>query len=108
MKKLTLFTLIIIFTAAPALALDAGNYTLRRQADSEFRIAQKAYKKAIKDYGETLNGMPDNEKASACRKMSSALHDNRTQYNMEDVLTQMKYKKQVNLLRQYSSTLGCQ
>lgn len=89
-------------------ALDDSAFNLRRQADSQFDIAQKAYRKAVREYGESLNGMPDDFKASACRKMSSALHDNRTQYDMEDLYNQMKYKKQVNLLVQYSTALGCQ
>ena len=97
---------LILFTASGALAL-GDMYSLRAQADSQFRIAEKAYRKAIREYGDTLEGFPDEEKASACRKMSSALHDNRTQYEMEDVLTQMKYKRQVQKLEKYAAALGC-
>lgn len=107
MKILALSLLAILIFPTTSFAIDDGLRTLRRQADSQFRIAEKAYRKAIREYGELLDGMPSQEKSSACRKMSSALHDNRTQYGMEDMLNQTKYRKQVQKLETYNSALGC-
>jgi len=103
---IVLLALLATLMAFDAFAQD-GMLGMRRQADSQFRIAEKAYRKAIKDYGDSLDGLPLEEKTSACKKMSSALHDNKTQYNMEDVFGQMKYKKQIKKLETYNSALGC-
>ncbi len=107
MKVFILTLLAILLLPTSAGAMDDGTRSLRRQADSQFRIAEKAYRKAVRDYGENLEGMPDKEKSSACRKMSSALHDNRVRYQMEDMLDQAKYRKKVNKLEGYSTGLGC-
>jgi hypothetical protein len=81
--------------------------SLRYRADSEFRVAEKAYKKATASYGESLDGLPKEEREDACRKVGWALHDNKGQYDKEDVLNQMKYKGQVEKLETYSRDLGC-
>lgn len=107
MKVFVISLLAILIFPTIAFAADDGIRTMRRQADSQFRIAEKAYRKAIKDYGGKLDGMPAQEKSTACRKMSSALHDNRTQYGMEDMFNQAKYRKQVQKLETYNSALGC-
>ncbi len=104
--KFTLTLLIALMFTAPAFARDNLNDS-RRQANSQFRIAEKAYRKAIKDYGENLDGYPDKEKASACKKMSSALYDNRWQYDWENSFNQSKIKTQIQKLETYSSELGC-
>jgi len=76
-------------------------------ADSEFRIAEKAYRRAIKQYGEDMAGMPAEERTSICKKMGYALHDNKIRVSMEDVFAQAKYKRQVQKLERYSSAVGC-
>jgi hypothetical protein len=93
--------------APAALAMEDGTYMLRRQADSEYRIAQKAYRSAIEQYGDTLDGLPADERQSACRKIGWALHDNRIRYSTEDMISQMQYKRQVETLEKYSRALGC-
>jgi hypothetical protein len=85
-----------------------GSPSLRYRADSEFRIAEKAYRKAKDNYGDNLEGMPDKERRDACQKLEWALYDNKSRYSKEDVLTQRKYKRQVDKLETYSSELGCQ
>lgn len=110
MKKLyvslTLFACVLFFTVG---SVHASDYMrgFRRQADSNYRIAIKAYRKAIDDYGESLQGFPAKEKESACKKFSSALHDNRTQINFEDTFGERKYRRQVKELEEYNSKLGC-
>lgn len=100
--------LVITFIASSAMAADSIDRRMRRQADSQYRIAQKAYRAAVKKYGESMTGLPAKEKESACKKMSSALHDNRTQYTGETMMEQMKYKKQIQKLESYNSAFGCQ
>ncbi|WP_285906851.1 hypothetical protein [Pseudodesulfovibrio pelocollis] len=100
--------LVALMPIAPtALALGDGTYMLRRQADSEFRIAQKAYRSAREKYGDSLDAMPADERESACRKVGWALHDNRIRYSTEDMISQMQYKRQVEALETYASGLGC-
>lgn len=107
-KTFLIFSALIClsFLATNAFAMDL-TYGMRRQADSQFRIAEKAYRKAIREYGDSMEGLPEKERLKACRKMSSALHDNRTQFNMEDTFGQMKYKEQVEKLEGYSTAFGC-
>jgi len=108
MKKILLVTSLLICLigmASSAFAFDSTR--LRQEADSQFRIAEKAYNKAVKDYGENFEGMPEEERTSACTKMRRALYDNRTQYNLEDLFAQMKFKKQIKQLEDYSNALGC-
>ncbi len=104
--NLLILVTLLVFSSL-AFARDGGIRTMRRQADSQFRIAEKAYRKAVKDYGEGIEGMPATEKKSACRKMSSALHDNRIQLDMEDMTNQMKYRRQLQKLNDYNSALMC-
>ncbi len=85
----------------------ADSLATRRMADSEFDIAEKAYRRAIKNYGENLQGLPAEEKMSACKKMGWALHDNNIQYEMADPFTQIKYKRQMGKLRKYNEAFGC-
>lgn len=105
-KRIILTLLIATCFASTATAVSFSN-KMRRQADSQFRIAEKAYRKAIKDYGSNLVGFPDDEKQSACRKMSSAMHDNRVRIGQEDPLNQQKYTRQYTTLREYAKLLGC-
>lgn len=105
-QRIAIAVLLIVSLASSAAAFSLNN-SFRLQADSQYRIAEKAYRKAVKDYGKNLQGYPSEEKADACRKMSSALHDNRTQINLEDVLNQQKYRRQYNKLLKYSKLLGC-
>jgi hypothetical protein len=97
----------VLLCAPVAQALEDGTYNLRRQADSEFRIAQKAYRNAKAAYGDSLESMPADERESACRKIGWALHDNRTRYTAEDMISQMQYKRQVQALEGYASEFGC-
>lgn len=106
-RVLAMAVMAVVLCAPVALALEDGTYNLRRQADSEFRIAQKAYRSAKAAYGEYMDGMPADERESACRKIGWALHDNRIQYTMEDMISQMQYKRQVQALEGYASELGC-
>lgn len=109
MKKtpyILLIVLTLILFATNALA-QAETYRMREMADSEYRIATKAYNAAVKKYGESLEGMPANEKASVCKKIGYALHDNKVRYRMEDIFAQAKYRKQVQRLESYSNAAGC-
>lgn len=109
MKKtsyITLLAICLILFATTAFAVD-GTYRLRDLADSEFRIAEKTYRTAVKHYGESLKGMSAEEKASMCKKLGYALHDNKVRYSMEDIFAQAKYKRQVQKLEQYSNAVGC-
>lgn len=109
MKKFTLlsllvFTLILTISTAHAKNL---NPSFRRLADSQYRIAKKTYNKAVNDYGESMAGMPDKERESACKKLRSALHDNKTQISREDPLNQSKYRRQTKELEGYNAAMGC-
>ena len=103
----------IIFIAAALVALSAAlapadTMNTRDMADSEFRIAEKAYRSAIEKYGRNITGMPDDEKATNCKKVHWALYDNRIQYTKEDVLTQMRFKRQIQKLMEFQQALGCE
>lgn len=100
----TFFTLSLLI--APAFA---DNYTreARNQADSEFRIAEKAYRKIVKNYGESFVGLPDEEKVSACKKINSALYNNRHNMIAEDMFRQRYLQKQINKLEKFSKDLDC-
>lgn len=91
----------------PSLAA-AETSRLRDLADSEFRIAQKAYRDAVKQYGDDVRGMPAGEKGAACRKIAQALYDNKVQVTMEDAFGEMEVRKQINKLTDYAKTIGCQ
>ncbi|MDC0335420.1 hypothetical protein OAN24_00780 [Pseudodesulfovibrio sp.] len=106
-KTCIILTIIITIIISTAIAATADVYRMREQANSEFRIAEKAYRKAIKDYGESLEGMHAKEKASACKKIGSALYDNKWQANNEDVFAKPQYTKQVTKLEDYAKALGC-
>jgi len=99
-------TLIICLITTSALAADLQK-SMRRQADSDFRIAEKAYRKAVKDYGKAFNGLPDSEKTSACKKINSALYTNRHNMVAEDTFRQQQLKQQIGKLEQYGSELEC-
>ena len=103
----------IILATAALLALSAAMapadpMNTRAMANSEFRIAEKAYRSAIEKYGRNITGMPEDEKASNCKKVHWALYDNRIQYTKEDVLTQMKVKRQIQKLTEFQQALGCE
>jgi hypothetical protein len=110
MVKHILAAALLVTFVMPCLASAGqdGSPSLRYRADSEFRIAEKAYRKAKDNYGDNLEAMPANERSDACQKMEWALYDNRSRYSQEDVYTQRKYKRQVKKLEAYSLELGCQ
>ena len=95
-KKLQILLLalsICLFTTS-AFA-DSFSRGAREQADSDFRVAEKSYRKAVKDYGQSLSGLPDEEKASTCKKINSALYTNRHNMIAEDMFRQKKLKDQI-------------
>ncbi len=108
MKKL-LIPLMILSICLFTTSAFAGNFRhgARDQADSDFRIAEKSYRKAIKNYGQSLSGLPDKEKASACKKINSALYTNRHNMIAEDMFRQNKVKGQINKLERYGNEMGC-
>jgi len=103
----TLLAVLALTCLLPTLA-PAETSRLRDMADSEFRIAQKAYRDAVRQYGEDLQGIPADEKSAACRKISQALYDNKVQVTMEDAFGEMAVRKQINMLTNYAEKLGCQ
>lgn len=102
------FVLISLILAGTACATSDTTFGNRDQADSNYRMARKAYRIAVRDYGESLEGLPEADREAACRQISSALYDNKWQYNMEDVFGQMKYKKQIQKLEKYQRIFKCQ
>ncbi|MBI9079127.1 MAG: hypothetical protein JEY79_05235 [Pseudodesulfovibrio sp.] len=104
----TLFTIafLVCLIAAPGFA-QSYRSGARNQADSDYRIAEKTYRKAVENYGESLEGLPDQERMTACKRINSALYTNRHNMVAEDMFRQNKLKKQIRKLRQYSTELGC-
>jgi cbb3-type cytochrome oxidase subunit 3 len=102
----TLFTIafFVCLIAAPSFA---QSYRSRNQADSDYRIAEKTYRKIVKNYGDSLEGLPEQERVTACKRINSALYTNRHNMVAEDMFRQNKLKKQIRKLRQYSTELGC-
>lgn len=80
---------------------------LRDLADSEYRIAQKAYRDVVRRYGEHLEGLPDDTRAEACRKVGWALTDNRSEVAMEDPIGERVVQKQINDLTAWGRAMGC-
>ncbi|QGY40974.1 hypothetical protein GM415_12835 [Pseudodesulfovibrio cashew] len=104
-SALLMFCLFALTSPASAMDIARG---LRGQADSSYRIAKKAYRKAVKDYGESLQGMPETERASACKKMGYGIYDNRTQIPLESsYFYETQYRRQLKELEGYAKTLGC-
>jgi len=97
---------LLMAAAVPAQDID-DTYRLREMADSEFRIAEKAYRSARDKYGDSLDAMPANEREEACRKIAWALNDNVSRYQAEDVVSQMHFGGQVEKLKTFASGLGC-
>jgi len=104
----TLFTaaILVCLITVPAFA-QSYRSGARNQADSDFRIAEKAYRKAVKTYGESLEGLPEKEKMTACKKINSALYTNRHNMVSEDIFRQNRLKQQIGKLKRYGSELGC-
>jgi len=108
MRMIRIFLAVLMLTSLiPSLA-PAETSRLRDMADSEFRIAQKAYRDAVSKYGDDVQGLPADEKSAACRKISQALYDNKVQVTMEDAIGEMVVRKQINQLTGYANKLGCQ
>ena len=97
----------LCFILFASFAFASSTLRFRRMADSEYRIAQKAYRQAVSEYGDNLTDIPATEKMEACSKIRRALYDNKRQYNLEDAFTQPRYKRQIKKLQEYSSELGC-
>ncbi|WP_243545941.1 hypothetical protein [Pseudodesulfovibrio tunisiensis] len=108
MKKhlLTFGLLALLCMAIPAQADNLDYYT-RDMADSEYRMAEKSVRKAKADYGENLDNVPAEKRASICRELSAALHDNRIQLNRNDFFTKQQYRKQVDNLQVWTREMGC-
>lgn len=109
MKKHTIIFLLIfcqLLFASAALAKSI-EHGMRRQADANYRIAKRDFRKAVNTYGDNLAGITEADLHSTCRSISSALHDNRTQIPREDTLNQMKYKRQVKELEEMQSKIQC-
>lgn len=106
MKK-SITILAVFMTLFMATTVFAENLTrnMRLQADSEYRIAVKAYNRAVQDYGEALTGIPSDERESICKKFSSALYDNRWQADNEDIFNAAKYRRQAGTLEQYNKEI---
>lgn len=107
MRMIRVFLTALVLTCLlPSLA-PAETSRLRDMADSEFRIAQKAYRDAVKQYGDDVRGMPADEKETACRKIAQALYDNKVQVTMEDPFGEVEVRRQINKLTGYAKTIGC-
>lgn len=106
MKNTLFFVTLLLVILIPATVI-ADSYATRRLADSEFDIAQKAYRSAVSKFGENLDGLPAAEKKSACKKIEWALYDNKIQYETADPFTIMRYKRQLNKLNKYNAAFGC-
>lgn len=105
MTKYLMAAALFLAMLIPAHAQD--EYRLRRMADNEYDTAEKAYRNAVAKYGENLEGLPDDEKTSACKKIGWALNDNNYQLSVADPFTSTKYKRQVNNLNKYHTAFGC-
>jgi len=101
-----LLTIVCLGTSS-ALASDNIGRSLRYQAESNYRIAKKAYISTMDTYGDNLEGIPQEEKDSVCTKIRRGLHDNRTQIIREDIWNQKRFKKYTDELESYSDTIGC-
>lgn len=104
--KTGLITLLVMTMALPAFA---GTFRrgARDEADSNYRVAKKAYESAIKDYGTSLTELPDDEKSSICKRIGRALYTNRHNLISEDFFRQKVVKRQIADLEQYESEVGC-
>jgi len=108
MKHIALLLFAALLVALVAAMALADTTPTRDMADSEYRIAEKAYRSAVEKYGRGISGMPADEKASSCQKVRWALYDNRIQYTKEDVITQMRFKRQIQKLQEFNQALGCE
>lgn len=108
-RKLLLACLLITISLGASLALASDNIgrSLRYQAESNYRIAKKAYTSTMKTYGGKLESMPQKEKDTVCTKIRRALHDNSTQIIREDIWHQKQFKEYTKELESYSDTIGC-
>lgn len=97
----------ISLIAFPALATDDMDRSLRYQAESNYRIAKKAYDNIMDKYGSALQDMPENEKESVCTKIRYGLHDNRSQIVRANIWDKKRFKQYVKDLESYSETIGC-
>ena len=107
MTRYLLLAALLLALLLPAYASADMNYAIRQMADNEYDTAQKVYRSAVKKYGENLEGLPDDERASACKKIGWALHDNKFQYEMADPFTKMKYTRHMSNLNKYNEAFGC-
>ncbi|WP_419788133.1 hypothetical protein [Pseudodesulfovibrio sp.] len=109
MRPILLFSILfLLLSVLPATAqLDEPNQ-LQEMANSEFRIAQKAYRDLVKKYGADVKGMTAEEKEKACKKIKQAQYDNNVQENMESTFAAKNTQKQLSELNAYSKTLMCQ
>lgn len=105
--KIQIVFLFALFLTVLTPTLSQAESFSRRLADSEYDIAQKAYRSAIKKYGENLQGLPAAEKESACKKIGWGLFDNRLEYQRADPFTMIRYKRQVEDLTKYNEAFGC-
>jgi len=100
-NALLIITIVICLFASSAFSGSRSSGS-RLQANSDFRIAEKAYRKAKRDYGQSFDGLPANEKAAACKKIRSALYTNRHAIIDEDIFNQAVLKKQIHKLEKVS------
>lgn len=103
---LSLTILLLLAFTLPAVARDYQR-GLERQADSYFRMSEKAYRKAVKEYGDDLSTIPLKEKEEACTKIRRALLYNKNNLVSADIFRQNVVKKQIKKLRQYQLDMGC-
>lgn len=107
MKRILTMALVMLVMSASIAYADFARVQQRRQADSGYRIAVKMYNNAVAQYGESLKGMPQEERDKACRQLSSALYDNRWQRDQEDIFTVKRYDRQIRKLESQSKAYGC-
>jgi hypothetical protein len=108
MTKYLIATALFLAMLIPAHAQDDAAYRNRQMADNEYDSAQKAYRNAVAKYGENMEGLPDDEKESACKKIGWALNDNKYQLSVADPFTLTKYKRQVDDLNKFNTAFGCE
>ncbi|MEF2230323.1 MAG: hypothetical protein V3571_05290 [Pseudodesulfovibrio sp.] len=108
MKKILAILTAAAFVALVSAMALADTTPTRDMADSEYRIAEKAYRSAVEKYGRNISGMPADEKATSCQKVRWALYDNRIQYTKEDLITQMRFKRQIQKLEEFKKLMGCE
>jgi len=106
-KTVTLLSIFCLLTLFVSSALALRPHFQDRMADRDYKIARRAYRAFVKDYGMEPEKWPSAEKERACREIGRALHTNRHEVTFADILRQRDLKKQIRDLEGFAKELSC-